>query len=125
MLAMEKSPLEPGVWKTSFCKATCSPATCSSLEQDEPTPCLCHGEGRRASACPQSPVLGEHGGPALLWTGLLQGKNAWWIPEVEKCLSDMREDRRSGMGTNRTAQPLGWDKPPRLFTTPAPFAGSG
>ena len=58
-----------------------SPVTYSSLEQDEPTPCLCHGEGPRASACPQSPVLGEHGGPALLRMGLLQGRNAQWVPE--------------------------------------------
>lgn len=47
--------------------------------------CLCHGEGPCASACPQSPVLGEHMGPAPQWMGLLQGRSALWVPEVAKC----------------------------------------
>ena len=64
-LAMGKSPLEPGVGKVLL-QGHMSPATRSPLEQDEPTPCLCHGEGPRGSACPQSLVLGEHRGPALL-----------------------------------------------------------
>jgi len=70
-LAAEKSPLEPSMWETS-------PATRCCPEQDEPAPCCATVRD------PQSPALGDRRSPALLRTGLLHGKNAQWVPEMEK-----------------------------------------
>lgn len=75
---MEKSPLELVCGECPFAR---SHVPCHTWGQGEPVPSMCQGEEQRGSAFP---VPGGHGGPALLQRGLLPGRNAQRVPEVQE-----------------------------------------